>query len=336
MEERIGVVEKSVEENKTEVKALEKKVVSISEELKKREEKVESTVKNETRSVYEEMREREARRLNVVFHRVDEMEGDRMTGAERQDWDKKSCGNIFHALKLKITEDSIKFCRRVGEKGEDARPLIVGFYTETERSELLRNSRYLEDTDFSHVTVGPDLTKKQRQEEAEMHEEAERKNKELSEDDKAKNLQWAVVGGRGERRLIKTVQREWMKKGRRMSRGGAGGEREGRTRQEQRTGMGLNQKTGTRQEQNMGAIGTSRSQRPAAGGFLGSRGEKEKNSRRRSGTPEREKTVGVESGEESEMETGEGARGGGRRRDQARSAKRKERSPLESSPPGKR
>jgi hypothetical protein len=158
MEERIGVVEKRVEENKSKLKAVEKKVVSISEELKKSEEKVESAVKNEARSVYEEMREREARRLNVVFYRVDEMEGGRMIGAERQDLGRKSCRNIFQALKLKIMEDSMEFCRRVGKKEEDARPLIVGFYTETERSELLRYGRYLEDTAFSYVTVGPGLT----------------------------------------------------------------------------------------------------------------------------------------------------------------------------------
>jgi hypothetical protein len=39
---------------------------------------------------------------------------------------------------------------------------IIGIYTETEKSELLRHGRYLEDADFSDVTVGPDLTRKQR------------------------------------------------------------------------------------------------------------------------------------------------------------------------------
>ncbi len=56
-----------------------------------------------------------------------------------------------------------------------------------------------EDSDkFYDVTVGPDLTKKQRDEEAELRSEAERRNEELTEEDVQKNLHWAVVGARGE------------------------------------------------------------------------------------------------------------------------------------------
>jgi hypothetical protein len=35
--------------------------------------------------------------------------------------------NIFRALKLNIGEDAIRFCRRVGEKKEEPRPMVVGF-----------------------------------------------------------------------------------------------------------------------------------------------------------------------------------------------------------------
>ena len=40
-----------------------------------------------------------------------------------------------------------------------------------------------------------------------MWEEAERRNGALTEEDRAKNLRWAVVGGKGEKRLIKTTAR---------------------------------------------------------------------------------------------------------------------------------
>jgi hypothetical protein len=56
--------------------------------------------------------------------------------------------------------------------------------------------------------VVPDLTKKQRDREAGLREEMLKRNELLSEEDAAKNLQWAVVGGRGERRLIKTAARQ--------------------------------------------------------------------------------------------------------------------------------
>ncbi len=61
---------------------------------------------------------------------------------------KKSCGNIFAALKLDMTEEALKFCRRLGEKGEDPRPLLASFHTEMENSKLLRNARNLEKTAF--------------------------------------------------------------------------------------------------------------------------------------------------------------------------------------------
>ncbi len=63
-----------------------------------------------------------------------------------------------------MSEEAVEFCRRVGEKQEESRPLVVSFFTEMERSKLLRNARGLMDSDkFCDVTVGPDLTRKQRE-----------------------------------------------------------------------------------------------------------------------------------------------------------------------------
>ena len=55
------------------------------------------------------------------------------------------------------------------------------------------------------MNFGPDLTK--RKEEMDMKKEIEDKNRDLSEDEKAKNLAWRMVGPRGERRLIKGAVR---------------------------------------------------------------------------------------------------------------------------------
>ncbi len=160
-------------------------------------------------NIYDEMRERETRRLNVVFHGVGEKESEEGdTGKDRAEWDKKSCGNIFAALKLDMTEEALKFCRRLGEKGENPRPLLAGFHTGMERSKLLRNARNLEKTAFKNVNVSADLTKKQRDEEKDMWKEAENRNENLSESDRSKNLQWLVVGARGEKRLVKSTPRE--------------------------------------------------------------------------------------------------------------------------------
>ncbi len=53
-----------------------------------------------------------------VFHRIVEMQGDKVTGTKRQDWDIKGWGNIFQALKLKLTVESIKLCVLHGDKRE--------------------------------------------------------------------------------------------------------------------------------------------------------------------------------------------------------------------------
>jgi hypothetical protein len=58
------------------------------------------------------------------------------------------------------------------------------------------------------VVIVPDLTQEQRKMEADMVKEAEKRNSELSAEDLAKNLEWAVMGARGERRLVKVTKRE--------------------------------------------------------------------------------------------------------------------------------
>jgi hypothetical protein len=156
----------------------------------------------------EEMREREIRRKNVVIHRVGEAGPEVKSTEDRKAWDTKSCDNIFRALELDMNSDTaVKFVRRVGEKGEGPRPLIVGLKKEWQKEDLLERAKKLKDTQFPEVVIVPDLTKNQRKEEAEMAGEVERRNRDLSEEDRSKNLVWMVVGARGEKRIVKGVTR---------------------------------------------------------------------------------------------------------------------------------
>ncbi len=99
--------------------------------------------------------------------------------------------------------------------------MVVGFWAEGDKCLLLRNARHLEKTIFKEVTVGPDLTKKQRAEEAEMREEADRRNREeLTEEDVSKNLKWTVVGDQGKKSLIK----QWREKEKEREELAGGGE----------------------------------------------------------------------------------------------------------------
>jgi hypothetical protein len=82
---------------------------------------------------------------------------------------------------------------------------------------VLEAAKNLKNTAHSEVSIVPDLTPQQRQEEIDRGGEAERRNRdELSEDDKQKNLSWQVVGQRGAKRLIKAFTRqrpEWQQRG---------------------------------------------------------------------------------------------------------------------------
>lgn len=79
-------------------------------------------------------------------------------------------------LEFSLTKEDVKFCCRVEKKRESPRALVVGFYMEYARSVLLRYTKFLADTEYEDVSVIPNITKRQRQEELTMKDEAERRN----------------------------------------------------------------------------------------------------------------------------------------------------------------
>jgi hypothetical protein len=110
-------------------------------------------------NVYEELRERKARKLNVVVYGKREADKE-ATEKEGSDWDMTSCENLYNALQLGITTENNKFCRRVGERGQAARPLMVDFYKEKDRARLLRcNTRKTVFADVEMCLNLPELEK---------------------------------------------------------------------------------------------------------------------------------------------------------------------------------
>jgi hypothetical protein len=187
IEGKLENVEKKVDENTKEVKGLNKKVEKVEEAIRKKDDKVEKAVREAEYRMSEELREREARRRNIILHNVGEDRNEKSSGKERQEWDRKSCYNVFGAMGVKMEEEAVRFCRRVGERKGEPRPLVCGFWEEKDRNMVLRHARKLEGTDFRNVSVCPDLTRKQREEEADMKKEADRRNEEeLTEEDSSK------------------------------------------------------------------------------------------------------------------------------------------------------
>jgi hypothetical protein len=208
IEKRMATVEENTKKTADHVGQLEQRMEKISGKQDKMGDKMDRKIEQSENRMFEELREREAKRLNIVMHGVEEADGRETSGERRSAWDVKKIVEVFTFLELGLTEEEVKFCRRVGERGVEPRALIVGFFTETARSTVLRYSKFLAETDYENVSILPDLTRRQRLEESNMEEEVARRNEEeLTEDDVAKNLCWKVVGQRGEKRIIKGYSR---------------------------------------------------------------------------------------------------------------------------------
>jgi hypothetical protein len=192
--EEIKEVKMSTTANKDSIDRLEKKVEEIAVQAKKADGISKADFEARMKEEREEQRERKDRELNVIVHGVEECSLDADQGEERRKWDVQRCLNLFKDARL--AENDVKFCRRVGARKERGRPLIMGFYTKAIRDKIIK-AELPED-----ITVGPDMTKKQREEEMEIWKEMEDKNKNRTEDQVAKNLYWRMVGPKGERRLV--------------------------------------------------------------------------------------------------------------------------------------
>jgi hypothetical protein len=154
------------------------------------------------------MQEREVRRMNLIIHGVEEQPDNIRGNQERMERDKDRCGKIFKAINARTKREDLRFCRRIGERGTDPRPIVIGLENEEEKRHILGRAKDLRNSRFKDISIVPDLTRKQRNREARMKEEAEEKNKTLTADEKSRNIKWMVVGRRGEKRIIKGVERD--------------------------------------------------------------------------------------------------------------------------------
>ena len=155
LEGRLEAVEKHQEEQDGEIQEINRKMGQTNKEFKKLEKKIEESKSGD--DVLQELRERKIRRLNVVFYGIGEPE-DNASFDERKSWDRQSCQNIFHALKLKLKATSLKFLRRIGERSDKPRPLLVGMASQEDKEILLDSARYLKETQFTRVGISADLT----------------------------------------------------------------------------------------------------------------------------------------------------------------------------------
>ena len=193
-------------------------------EMERRLKKLEDNEKEGTSAsdVFGEFRERDNRRDNLIVHGLEEAGETIKEGKERAEADMKKVQELADVIGVEIVvKEAIKFSRRVGEKKDDQpRPLQIGFKKNGDKSRIMdKASRLSEKEDpWKNVNIGHDLTTLQRKEEAKLMEEADKKNAEMSDDEKTKNGTFLVVGRRGERRMIRTKQEVGERRTRRTGR----------------------------------------------------------------------------------------------------------------------
>lgn len=157
--------------------------------------------------IFEEMRDREEKRLNIVLHNVGE--AGRVSVEEARKWDEDSFNNVAKAMSVPARyANCTTFSRRLGAGGGDRpRPLLVGLRSEEDKAMILNGARNLATTGLRTVSVVPDLTKRQREHDDKIRKEADRRNREeLTEEERAKNVRWVAVGRKGARKVVRREQ----------------------------------------------------------------------------------------------------------------------------------
>jgi hypothetical protein len=199
-------VEARVDENVRRTENNSQEIVKLREELNRVRMALESERGERNDMLCEELRDRELRRNNIVIHGL--QEPSESFNRARIEQDRIECGNLLAAMGIRMRQEDLRFCRRVGERGQDSRPIIIGLRTEEEKRTILERARLLRGTRYDNVAIVPDMTKMQRRAEDMLTSEAASRNEQLTADDRSKNLKWLVVGRRGEKRLIKGTERE--------------------------------------------------------------------------------------------------------------------------------
>ena len=191
----IQINKEEIEKVKIRMDIVEKKVEEIDKD---------TIIKLGNEVVFKELRERESRKNNLVIHKVPELQGDSATNRDRRSHDIRKVLELFEFLDCKVPSEEIKFIYRPGEiiNLDRPRPVILRLNDPAARDYILAHTNRLANSNFSHISIVPDLTLQQRSEEEGLRKEAAKLNAELNEEEVG-NWEWVTVGLRGQKRLIK-------------------------------------------------------------------------------------------------------------------------------------
>ena len=120
-DERLAGVETRTEKNTTDIRNVNMDVAELKKELEAEKARNREADKNRDDKYVsrEEYREREARRCNVIMHRVKEAGEEIRDGNSRKEFDMKECEKVLRALQIREGREVVKICRRIGEAGTE-------------------------------------------------------------------------------------------------------------------------------------------------------------------------------------------------------------------------
>ena len=210
IDKRVGEVEKQTLANSVEITKVREETIKTSKRVDNLEKNMDSAIETTKESVFAEMNERESRKLNLIFHGIPEPPQDLRTGEEKKRADLQQVDNILKVLKVPNQPDNIKFCARLGKPNPNiqaqTRPVLIGMQDGETKKLILAAARNLRGTEFEKIGIVPDLTKQQRQQEANLWKEADNRNQELSQEDSL-NFQWRPMGPKGQQVLSRVRKR---------------------------------------------------------------------------------------------------------------------------------
>ena len=190
-------------------KQREKEIADINKRLELVSNKVESgggatidMAHNSELSVLRELNERESKKSNLVIHSIPE--SDSRIGSERKEHDLQMLTDILSQIKQNDVEvdKDVSFITRLGEQNPDKpRPLLLKLKTEVMKENILHNAKHLKNSKFEDISIQPDLTKKQRQMEADNRKEMASRNEKMDQEE-AKNWEWRMEGKKGMMTLV--------------------------------------------------------------------------------------------------------------------------------------
>ena len=175
--------DRRVDENSRMIEEVKNIAEEARREVREQANMAETLVGRMEQTMDDELREREVRRLNLVIHGVQEVDDEIKGNRERSEKDKEQCERIFITMRARTKKDNLRFCRRIGERGNDPRPIVIGLFSKEEKKHLLDTARELRFTQYEHITFVPDLTKGQRKGERRLRDEAQRRNNQMTGDD---------------------------------------------------------------------------------------------------------------------------------------------------------